>query len=73
MALTVGVPKEIKTAEHRVAMTPDGARAERAGVLVAVESGAGLGASIRDQDYVARERPSCPRRPARGRSGWSSR
>ena len=26
MALTVGVPKEIKTAEHRVAMTPDGVR-----------------------------------------------
>jgi alanine dehydrogenase len=54
MALTVGVPKEIKTAEHRVAMTPDGVRElERAGVEVAVETGAGLGASIRDEDYVA--------------------
>jgi alanine dehydrogenase len=54
MALTVGVPKEIKTAEHRVAMTPDGVRElERAGVQVLVETGAGSGASIRDEDYVA--------------------
>jgi alanine dehydrogenase len=54
MALTVGVPQEIKTAEHRVAMTPDGVRElERAGVEVFVETSAGLGASIRDDDYVA--------------------
>src|SRR5215210_6541577 len=51
---TVGVPKEIKTAEHRVAMTPDGVRElERAGVDVFVESGAGAGASFRDDDYRA--------------------
>ena len=31
MTLTVGVPKEIKTAEHRVAMTPDGVRELKAG------------------------------------------
>ena len=51
---TVGVPKEIKTAEHRVAMTPDGVRElERHGIEVHVETGAGEGASISDADYVA--------------------
>jgi alanine dehydrogenase len=50
---TVGVPKEVKTAEHRVAMTPDGVRElERSGIDVFVESGAGAGASIGDSDYV---------------------
>ena len=39
---TVGVPKEVKTAEHRVAITPDGVRElERHGVNVFVETGAG--------------------------------
>ncbi len=51
---TVGVPREVKTAEHRVAMTPDGVREfERAGIDVFVETDAGAGASITDDDYVA--------------------
>ena len=51
---TVGVPREVKTAEHRVAMTPDGVREfERFGIEVLVETGAGEGASITDADYVA--------------------
>ena len=51
---TVGVPKEVKTAEHRVAMTPDGVRElERHGINVVVETGAGEGASISDADYIA--------------------
>src|SRR4026207_2315551 len=51
---TVGVPKEVKTAEHRVAMTPDGVRElERHGIQVCVEAGAGEGASITDAAYVA--------------------
>ena len=51
---TVGVPCEIKVAEHRVALTPDGVRElERHGIDVFVESGAGDGASISDRDYVA--------------------
>jgi alanine dehydrogenase len=51
---TVGVPREVKTAEHRVAMTPDGVRElERHGIDVLVETGAGEGASISDADYVA--------------------
>jgi alanine dehydrogenase len=54
MITTVGVPKEIKTAEHRVAMTPDGVREfERLGVQVHVEAGAGEGASFSDDDYRA--------------------
>ena len=51
---TVGVPREVKTAEHRVAMTPDGVRElDARGVRVHVQSGAGEGASITDADYVA--------------------
>jgi len=51
---TVGVPKEIKSSESRVAMTPDGVREfERLGINVFVETGAGEGASISDADYVA--------------------
>ena len=48
---TVGVPKEIKTKEYRVAMTPDGVREfERRGIDVFVETGAGAGASFSDDD-----------------------
>lgn len=51
---TVGVPREVKTAEGRVAMTPDGVREfERLGIDVYVETGAGEGASISDDDYRA--------------------
>ena len=51
---TVGVPKEIKTKEYRVAMTPDGVREfERRGIDVFVETGAGAGASFSDDDYRA--------------------
>ncbi|MEM9517311.1 MAG: alanine dehydrogenase, partial [Actinomycetota bacterium] len=51
---SVGVPRELKTAEHRVAMTPDGVRElERHGVDVYVESQAGEGASISDADFEA--------------------
>jgi alanine dehydrogenase len=54
MALTVGVPKEIKTAESRVALTPDGVRElERGGVEVFVETGAGAESAITDAEYVA--------------------
>lgn len=54
MITTVGVPREVKTAEHRVAMTPDGVRElERHGINVFVETEAGSGASLSDDDYVA--------------------
>ena len=51
---TVGVPREVKSSEGRVAMTPDGVREfERLGIDVFVETGAGEGASISDDDYRA--------------------
>lgn len=51
---TVGVPKEIKTMEGRVSLTPDGVREfERLGIDVFVESGAGDAASIPDAEFVA--------------------
>jgi alanine dehydrogenase len=51
---TVGVPKEIKTREGRVSLTPDGVREfERLGIDVFVETGAGEAASITDAEFVA--------------------
>jgi alanine dehydrogenase len=52
-ALTVGVPKEIKHEEHRVAITPDGVREVlHTGATVLIEAGAGVDSSIPDADYV---------------------
>ena len=52
--LAVGVPTETKTAEHRVALTPDGVRElERAGVEVVVQAGAGERSAIGDDEYRA--------------------
>jgi alanine dehydrogenase len=52
MPLSVGVPKETKTAEHRVALTPDGVRElERHGVEVFVETGAGVDSAVPDADF----------------------
>lgn len=54
MPLTVGVPTETKTAESRVALTPDGVRElERHGIDVFIQSGAGGESAIPDADYVA--------------------
>ncbi|MEQ8640590.1 MAG: alanine dehydrogenase [Alphaproteobacteria bacterium] len=52
--MLVGVPKEIKVQEHRVALTPGGA-AElcRAGHTVRVQHDAGTGAGFADADYEA--------------------
>ncbi len=51
---TVGVPRETKTAEGRVALTPDGVRElERHGVSVLVEQGAGEAASLSDAEFSA--------------------
>jgi alanine dehydrogenase len=50
----VGVPKEIKTREYRVGMTPAGVRSlVSRGHQVVVERGAGEGSGIRDAEYVA--------------------
>ena len=52
--MIIGVPKEVKTDENRVALTPAGVRElTSAGHRVVVEKGAGVGSSISDDDYVA--------------------
>jgi len=49
----IGVPKEIKTREYRVGMTPAGVRALVAhGHKVVVEKGAGDGSALSDEAYV---------------------
>ena len=75
MALTVGVPKETKTAEHRVALTPDGVRElERHGVEVFVEAGAGVDSAVPDADFARGRRHHRARPPStRGRRRWWSR
>src|SRR5262245_13430714 len=51
-ALCIGVPREIKSDERRVALTPAGASAFRAhGHHVLVQKGAGVGSSIPDALY----------------------
>ena len=52
--MLIGVPREIKVHESRVALTPEGA-AEfvRAGHKVVIEKGAGLGSALTDADYIA--------------------
>jgi alanine dehydrogenase len=50
----VGVPKEIKTREYRVGMTPAGVKMLTSrGHKVLVEKSAGEGAGIKDADYTA--------------------
>jgi len=50
--MIVGVPKEIKTAENRVALVPAGAEAMVGdGHTVLVEQGAGLGSGFTDEAY----------------------
>ena len=51
--MRIGVPTEIKDNEFRVAVTPAGVHAlVRHGHTVAVQAGAGQGASIPDEEYV---------------------
>jgi alanine dehydrogenase len=49
----IGVPKEIKTGEQRVALTPAGVHAlVDHGHRVLIEPGAGMGSGFRDDDYT---------------------
>ena len=51
--MIIGIPKEIKNNEFRVSATPSGVHAYvQGGHTVLVESGAGLGSAITDQDYI---------------------
>lgn len=50
----IGVPKEIKTDEYRVAMIPVGVdELTRAGHRVLIQTGAGQGSGISDEEYAA--------------------
>ncbi len=51
--MKIGVPKEIKTNENRIALVPAGAESMiSAGHSVLVETGGGLGSGFTDEDYV---------------------
>jgi alanine dehydrogenase len=52
--MKVGIPKEVKNHEYRVAITPSGVHElVRAGHQVFVERNAGTGSAIPDEDFVA--------------------
>jgi alanine dehydrogenase len=52
--MRIGVPKEFKTHEHRVGLTPASVREVQShGHEVVVERGAGAGAGVSDDEYVA--------------------
>jgi alanine dehydrogenase len=52
--MKVGVPTEIKTDEYRVSLTPAGVRElVEHGHEVVIQSGAGIGSTIPDDEYVA--------------------
>lgn len=50
--MIIGVPKEIKSQENRVSLTPAGVDTlNRAGHTIFIETGAGLGAGFSDEEY----------------------
>src|SRR4051812_3624335 len=52
--MRIGVPREIKSNENRVALTPSGAEILVAnGHTVYVETNAGVGSGFKNEDYVA--------------------
>jgi alanine dehydrogenase len=62
MEMRIGVPKEIKADEYRVALTPGGVRELTSrGHEVLVEAGAGEGSAIADGDFLAQGARILPR------------
>ena len=52
--MKIGVPKEIKQNENRVALTPSGAEILKMhGHTVYVETNAGVGSGFKNEDYIA--------------------
>ncbi len=50
--MIVGIPKEVKDNEYRIAATPEGVRElVDAGQTVLIEEGAGLGSSLSEERY----------------------
>jgi alanine dehydrogenase len=61
LAVIVGVPREIKPGEQRVALTPAGVRVlSEAGHRVLIEREAGAGSGIRDDEYAKAGASVCP-------------
>jgi alanine dehydrogenase len=62
--MKIGVPKEIKTNENRIALVPAGAESlVGAGHEVIIQKGAGEGSGFTDEDYTsvgARIAPNAP-------------
>jgi alanine dehydrogenase len=59
--MKIGVPREIKDQENRVALTPSGARTlVDAGHAVHIQEGAGLGSGFSDDEYVQAGAILCP-------------
>ena len=57
--MIVGVPKEVKQDEYRVAMVPAGVEElTRAGHTVFIQTGAGSGSGITDEQYTAANQAS---------------
>ncbi len=51
--MIIGIPKELKVAEKRVAITPAGVRTlMKEGHIVLIEAGAGLGSGFADESYL---------------------
>ena len=68
--MQIGVPKEIKTNENRIALVPAGAEAlVAAGHTVFIEAGAGLGSGFPDEAYTAVGADDPAPRPTRSGSG----
>ena len=58
--MRIGVPKELLNNENRVAMTPAGVvTLKSAGHEVFIETGAGLGSSFTDEDYMRGRSKNC--------------
>lgn len=52
--MIIGIPREVKTDEHRVSVPPDGVRElVKHGHQVLVQCGAGLGSAFTDEEYIA--------------------
>jgi alanine dehydrogenase len=69
--MKVGVPTEVKVDEYRVALTPAGVRELiDAGHEVVVQSGAGLGSAITDDDYSAQGAKIVPDADAVFEQAW---
>ena len=68
--MLIGVPKEIKTNENRIALVPAGAEAlVTAGHTVLIEQGGGLGSGFADEAVHRGRRQDPAPRPTRSGAG----